>query len=303
MGPTVVLDAGDLLFPAADVTPAGADLARAELLLEAAGAFETAALGIGDRDLANGVEWLLERAKKAKVPLVSANLAMAGGEKPFEARRLVSVGGVKIGVTGLWLSNVLPPPTGFVAADPVETARAEAKALKSAGADLVVVLAHGPPNGARAVAEVEGVDLVIPSHTGPATTPQKAGSGYVIGAGREGRSVLKVDLSLGTSGPLVDSAAADRKRREIASMNAAIERGEKLLQGAKTAEEKAARARTLADYRTSLDTMKAELAAPVPPDARTFLSQEKLLGQGAPEDPVWAEKVRRLEEKYPAPPH
>ena len=301
----MVLDAGDLLFPKAGATPDAADLARAELLLEAAGALGTAALGVGDRDLANGVEWLRERAKQAKVPLVNANLTMTDGTRPFEAHRVIPAGAAKVGVTGIWLSHVLPPPAGFVAADPVETTRAEVAALRKAGADVVVVLAHGTPAGANAVAAVEGVDLVVPSHLGTGGAPQQppGGGGFVMASGHEGRSVLQVDLSLGAAGPLVDGSAADRARREIGAMTAAIDTAQRLLEGAKSAEEKAARARTLEDYRTRLDAMKAQAAKPVPSNANTFFSRLEVLGQGAPEDAVWAEKIRRLEEKHPAPAH
>lgn len=298
----MVLDAGDLLFPQVAMTPTPADVARAELLLDAAGAMGTAALGVGDRDLVHGVDWLVERAKRAKVPLLSANLALADGRRPFEAHRLIEAGKARVGVTGIWLANALPAPRGFTAADPVETAKAEAAALRKAGADVVVVLAHGTQAAAEAVAAVEGVDLVIPSHLGMAAQPRQPvpDRGFVLGAGHEGRSLLQIDLALGQPGPLVDASAADRARRELGGLQGAIATAERLLAGAKTAEEKAARARTLDDYRARRDRLKAEAARPVASTANTFHSQQRVLGNGSPESELWAEKVRRFEAQHPA---
>jgi 2',3'-cyclic-nucleotide 2'-phosphodiesterase (5'-nucleotidase family) len=299
----VVLDAGDLLFPQG-VKPGDAEVARAELLLEAAGEFGTAALAVGDRDLSHGVEWLTATAKKAKVPLLSANLATSDGKKPFEAHRVIEAGPTRVGVTGIWLSNAIPAPAGFTAADPVETAKAEVAALRKEGADVVVVLAHGTPVAANAIAAIEGVDLVIPSHVGSSGAPTRPGptAGFVVGAGNEGKGLLQLDLSLVGAGTLVDANSADRARREIASLSGAISTAERLLAGAKSDEEKASREKALADYRAKLEALKVEAAKPPPMDRSTLSAQQRILGKGSPENEVWAEKLRRLEAKFPPPP-
>jgi 2',3'-cyclic-nucleotide 2'-phosphodiesterase (5'-nucleotidase family) len=243
----------------------------------------------------------VKEARKKQVFLVSANLTRADGTRPFEAHRLVEVGGARVGITGLWLPG-FAPPDGLVAADPVATARAEAEALRKAGADLVVVLAHGTRVEALKVAAVEGVDLVIPAHekrAWPAERPE-ADRGWVMSAGFEGRSVLHLDLQLGHPGPIVDGSAAGRARRELPALQAQLAKVEERIAGSKSAEEKQARARVLEDLRKRIEQLKVEAAMPVP-TGKTFFSRQRYLSKTVPDDPAWAEKLRRIEEKYPSP--
>lgn len=296
-----MLDAGDYLFPST-AEPGEAELARAELLLEAAADFGTAAVNVGDRDLANGVEWLVKEAKQKKAPLVSANLTRADGSRPFEAHRLVEAGEARVGILGLWLPASGAPPEGLVAADPVATARTEAAALRKAGADLVVVLAHGTRVDALKVAAVEGVDLVIPAHEKRTWTPERpvAEGGWLVGAGYEGRSILHFDLTVGLPGPIVDGSAANRARREVGGLQMQIANAEKRVAAAKTPEEKQARQRVVEDLRKRQEELKAEASRPVQ-TGNTFYSRHRYLNREVPDDEVWAEKLRRVEEKYPSP--
>lgn len=298
----MVLDAGDYLFPDPAAAPGEAELARAELLLEAAVDFGTAAINVGDRDLANGLDWLVERAGKTKAPFISANLARPGGKRPFPAHRLVEAGEARVGVTGVWLPESGTPPDGLVAGDPVAAAREQAAALRKAGADVVIVLAHGTKRAAAKVAAVEGVDLVIPAHEKRAWPPeQPAGGGaYILGAGYEGRSLLHVDLAVGLPGPLVDGGAADRARREIGGMQVQLKNAERRLADAKTAEERAARSRVLEDFRKRAEELKARAGTPAA-TGNIFHSRHRQLSRQVPDDEVWAEKLRRVEEKYPSP--
>ena len=175
-------------------------------------------------------------------------------------------------------------------------------ALRKAGADLVVVLAHGTQAAAVEVAGLEGVDLVLPAHQGSSGAPRQAAPdrGFVLGSGYEGRAVLQIDLTLGHPGPLVDGSAADRARRELGGMQGALGNAERLHAEAKTAEERELRGRTLEAYRKRVAELKAVAATQPTGAANTFYSRSRVLGQTAPDDEVWAEKLRRVEEKYPS---
>ncbi|MFY0577114.1 hypothetical protein ACN28S_24855 [Cystobacter fuscus] len=101
--PWVLLDAGNALFrdPRRQDNPRL--LQKAELVLEQMEAQGTRAMAVGERDLAQGLDWLRKatggRGKKMK--LLSANLVDKAGKAPFPASLVVEAGGVKLGVVGV----------------------------------------------------------------------------------------------------------------------------------------------------------------------------------------------------------
>src|ERR1043165_656311 len=138
-GPVLLVDAGNALFESSFAARAKGQ-AKAEFILRTMGELKTAAMAAGARDLALGPEFLDKAARRAGVPVLSANLTK--DSKPiFPASTVVTVSGVKIGLVG-----VSPPIQGLDrfpsgrGEPPVKAALAEATKLRPK-VDLLVALA------------------------------------------------------------------------------------------------------------------------------------------------------------------
>jgi hypothetical protein len=156
------VDAGDLLFKNLEL----ADFEReqrtmkAELLLEAQAKLGVDVLTPGDGDLAFGLAFLVDGAKKNSLSYVSANLATPGGGLVFPASMVIERAGLKIGITGAIseeyaFEDAKPLPAHAAVQGAVEGLRAD-------GVDLVILLSHLGLKGDRAIAEaVPGIDLIF----------------------------------------------------------------------------------------------------------------------------------------------
>ncbi|QDU67541.1 UshA-like (seleno)protein [Engelhardtia mirabilis] len=100
---TLFIDAGDLFSDALRVD----DLKREQLLIKADemlgmwAELGCEAMGLGDLDLALGVEALQDLSARHGVPILCANLFDADGQRPFEQSIVLERGGLKIGVFSL----------------------------------------------------------------------------------------------------------------------------------------------------------------------------------------------------------
>ena len=145
------------------------------------------AMTLGNHDFTFGIPYLRRVVGEARFPITVANLKFRRGPglPPFIILDRVLRGDdghdhpIRIGVLGF-----LPPQTpeweprlrsAIACADIVETARQAVPAIRAAGADLVIALAHsgigdlrpgpGAENCATALAALPGVDAVIAGHT------------------------------------------------------------------------------------------------------------------------------------------
>jgi 2',3'-cyclic-nucleotide 2'-phosphodiesterase/3'-nucleotidase len=163
---------------------------------------------LGNHDFDYGIEMLEDVLADAGFPFVLANAQHPGNGEPFRPRHVMlerkveDVDGtshtLRIGVTGTvppqvarWNSAVLKDALVF--GDPVAAVDAEARALRAAGADIVVALAHSglgdialptpdqadtprdtfPENAALAIAALPDVDIVIAGHTHDVYPPSR----------------------------------------------------------------------------------------------------------------------------------
>jgi 2',3'-cyclic-nucleotide 2'-phosphodiesterase (5'-nucleotidase family) len=216
----LVVDAGDL-FDASR----GADenRRRAALVAAAVARAGLTALTPGEHDLALGLPALRRIVAGAKLPMVSANLYAAGGDRLFDADRLVEAAGVQIGLFG-----VSAPPTpadaarwraaGIEARDPVAAAREAVRSLRARGAGVVVALVHvgAPTESRRLVAAVGGIDWAVLGHSAlNLESPEKVGGARLLEAMSEGKNLGRLDLHV-VGGSLT---FADRAQRaEIAGI-------------------------------------------------------------------------------------
>lgn len=211
------VDAGDLLLPAPIpgqvAVDAGEIERRARLLFSGLRRIGLDAAVPGELDLSVGVERLSGWARAHKVALVAANVADRRGKPLFPADRLVSVGGVKIGVFGLLeLPTNEPAPAGadqYQIGDAATAARAEVQALRARGAQLIVGLWHLPRGLGRAhelLQQAPGVDFVVLGHNSYRAGPAESeGTARILQTTMMGKSLGRLDLHLvGGSRPFVD---------------------------------------------------------------------------------------------------
>ncbi len=194
----LVTGGGDLLAP----SPASLVLDAAP----AAAAWRAIGLGAatpGDRDLALGPGLLARRARESGARWTTANLR--AGDRPCcgaEARLLLDVGGVRVGVAGVTGEGAARAARADVdVADPVAAAREAVAALRAGGAEVVLLLAHGEAPLLEVLARVARPDVVLGGHEGtPLATP--VGPTAVVRAARGGRDVVQVDVWLEPDGAL-----------------------------------------------------------------------------------------------------
>jgi 2',3'-cyclic-nucleotide 2'-phosphodiesterase (5'-nucleotidase family) len=218
----LVVDAGNLLSPvraasdargASDKPPLRGELERrARLLAAASGRMGTTAFTPGAQDLALGVPLIRRLAKETHLPVVSANLRGADGALLFDADRVVTAAGLKVGVFGVTAAKGIAGVAGVEARDPVAAARDEVASLRARGAAIVVALLQvGTPAETRALlAAVPGIDWAVAGGTGlRLDTAEPDGGARMLGAMAEGKELGRLDLHV-VGGSL---AFADRGER------------------------------------------------------------------------------------------
>lgn len=224
--PRGLVDAGNLLLPPADdFDPVTREqhMVKARVIARAYRRLGALALNVGPADLVAGEALLAELQREGAVPFVSANVRPRREGGPQIARSFIRVvGGIRIGFTGV------ATPEKVAAAAPALTVlehgpalRMEVLALREAGAEVVIVLAHVGEGGAMGLAElVPETDLIIRAPGTPVersvSAPRRVGSVIVAEAGSHGQHVGRVTLRLNAEveRPLaLDDAGIKRFRR------------------------------------------------------------------------------------------
>lgn len=171
--PVVVADAGDFLFAEpsiAALTPDESSM-TGEFLAEVYGEIPVAAVNVGERDLALGIEFLQELAEMYGLPLVSANLTSLSGSPIFASHRIVEVGDARVLLTGVLsrtAGSEVSSLTGYqaVVQDPVRAVRSILQSAARA-TDTVVVLSQLTDAEERALAKaLPAVRVIVGSSAG-----------------------------------------------------------------------------------------------------------------------------------------
>ncbi len=205
-----MVDAGNLLLyrkqfranTPADAAVLGRRKARAEFIAQAYARMGTHGIAVGATDLALGLPLLQSVARAHRLPLLSANLQSAAGKRLFPANKIVTVGGVKIGIFGLTgeknIARVKIDPKLFKLADPAKTAQAQVKELRAKGAQLVIALAAVGHQMGRKVGEAaKGVDFLFVSGTGRhGERASRVGTSWMMEMSREGKYIGHLSLYL-----------------------------------------------------------------------------------------------------------
>ena len=164
------------------------------------------AVNIGEFDLALGIGYLKELAKKTDFPFISANIVDAGGAPIFPRYVIKKIGDKNVGILGLigdtsgMPGKVKEITNGEASvADIVAAATDVVKELEGK-VDYIVALTHQPANRDWVVARrVNGVDLVVGGHDkqrteDPLDVDNKA---RIVRSGEKGQylGMFEVDLA------------------------------------------------------------------------------------------------------------
>jgi len=124
---------------------------------------------LGEREFNFGQAFLLDRSKKTKIDVVSANIDYADTKKPFVKPYVIRKAcTVRVAFTGLIGKDIkirqLPSERGIEILDPFETAKKLIPELRGK-ADVVVVLSHLVLTDAQKLAlEAPGIDVMVFGH-------------------------------------------------------------------------------------------------------------------------------------------
>ncbi|MFN0250763.1 MAG: multiheme c-type cytochrome [Kofleriaceae bacterium] len=234
-GPTLVLDAGSVLYSKNPIPPhlEAQEEMKADLLISTyREALQVAAVGLGPADLAKGPD-------KLRVPRHVVNLA-ADTKVPVEAPKIVEVGGAKVGVFGVIAEGAVPA-TALAITDPVVAGKAAAAKLRADGAQVVVVLvqAAAKKDAVKLVREIGGADIAIGGLGATAPEPDdvepeatKVDGTWLVIPGNRGQVVSKLEVTLRSdqeagphgsggreAGPLVDAVGPGAAKAKIATID------------------------------------------------------------------------------------
>ena len=123
----------------------------------------------GNHEYDFGKAVFLERMGEARFPRYAANLRTADGAPlpDFKDRSIVTVGGVRIGLTGATYQDSprASDPGDLKFLPSVATLIDQAKALRAEGADFVVAVAHVTREQGYEVYRSDAIDLILTGHT------------------------------------------------------------------------------------------------------------------------------------------
>ncbi len=199
---SLVLDAGDLLYQTTSLPEGQREAANvaADALVAELARTKVASLVPGERDLAAGMPAYVKRVTEAKLPMLAANLLdKTTGKRPFPGRRVVTVGGVKVGLAGVVAKAPFERVADVQVHPPLaEAAAAELKALHAEGAQLFVLLAHDSARHLKDALPAEnGWNVIVTGHDRRGRREaERIGDALVVSGGDRGRQVGHLALDL-----------------------------------------------------------------------------------------------------------
>ncbi len=256
----LTLDAGDLFG-----NRTRQQLLQTEFLCEQTASFGYDAIGLGERDLNYGHEFLQRMIAEHGLPFTNANVRNAAtGELLLPEYRIVERGGVRFGIVSVMdpsqrIISMAARDIEYEVADPIATLRELLPRLRSQ-CDTVVLLSHLSARPTDALLrEVQGIDIAVVGHTFRSYNRERiVADTVVLAAVHEGRVIGRADLFVDQGdgrvmGVQVGITSLDDAVRDDATMLQAVE-----------------------DFLQSLEERRAEQRAAYPRDKGT--QEEMFLG-------------------------
>ncbi|MBA3818158.1 MAG: hypothetical protein H0X17_04655 [Deltaproteobacteria bacterium] len=219
-GPTLVVDAGSLLYSKSPVPPhldAQEEL-KADLLRDTyQQALGVAAIGLGPADLAKGSQQL-------RVPRHAANVSDPAVKT--EPPTIFEVGGSKVGVFGVVTADAI---SGVQVGDPVPAGKAAVVDLQQRGAQVIVALVQATTkkDAAKLAREIGGIDVTVAGLGLNAPEPEKIeieaqqiGEGWLVVPANRGQIISRLDVTVrdGGVGPLTDAVGSGVATAKLSSI-------------------------------------------------------------------------------------
>ena len=165
----------------------------------------------GNHEFDFGPETYARRRAEARFPFFAANLRAADGSllPGHQDRTILDVSGVKVGIVGLALETTpsLSSSGDLVFAPALETLRAQARELRTEGADLVVAVAHTDRATDFAIQEQRLVDVLLTGHDHDLRIIYD-GRTAMAESGQDGHYVVALELDIA-----VETEAGRRRAR------------------------------------------------------------------------------------------
>ncbi len=193
----VFVEAGDSFFslPEMEKGRLEREKLKARLMAEFFFRLKLDAFCPGERDFAAGLPFLKELEKESGATFVAANLEDGEGKHPFKASRLVERAGLKVGIIGIVGKEALSRVGGVKVSDPISALKSEIEKLHDSGAHAIIVLSHQGLEADKQTAAVEGVDLVVSSHSlDPLADPIRVKSAAIVQTQNQGQQIGSIRL-------------------------------------------------------------------------------------------------------------
>lgn len=162
---TLLFDGGDTLHGTKPVVDS-----KGEAVIPILNALQPDAL-VGHWDFGYGPEQLQKISNQLTFPILGCNVYREDGSNFLQPTALYEKEGVKIGVIGICamiVDKVMPEKMGegLKFTSGVEEVPKHIQQLKSAGADVIVLLSHnGFPQDVELLKQVDGIDICLSAHT------------------------------------------------------------------------------------------------------------------------------------------
>jgi len=177
----IVVEGGDMVGR----PDSAQDVLKTEVAVRSIAALGYAAMVPGEAELAFGIPKLAAIKTSSAVPMVLANVKDKASGKPLCEKPYITyktAGGLRVAVIGLMTEKVGEAmPLQEVSVTAVEPTRALKEVLPKAraAADLVLVISHAPIEESKKLAEIEGVDVILSTHSSDKPSMPKEGSNVV----------------------------------------------------------------------------------------------------------------------------
>ena len=201
---TLFLVAGDFLSPSILST-----YLKGQQMIATLNAIGLDAATFGNHEFDFGPNVLVERMREARFAWITSNVRdrrTGGAFGGAQHDRLVTLGGIRVGLLGLTLSETTQtssPGLDVVFDDPLRAGRETADALRLRGAQVVIALTHQDMAADRALGEVAAIDVIVGGHEHEPLVAE-AGRAIVTKAGSDARYLVQVDLWLTRDGRVVE---------------------------------------------------------------------------------------------------
>ncbi len=193
-GHVLVTFAGDTISPS---LLAGFDQGRH--MIDLLNQLDLTAMALGNHEFDFGPDVAVERVAEATFPVLSANSVRPDGQflAGVEPSIMVDAGPYRIGILGLTTQStaVKSSPGNVTFLDPVAVTDEHATALREAGADLVIALAHTDLGEDAGLIEQQAVDLILSGDDHILRTDYRDDLLYAE-SGAQADWVTRIDLTL-----------------------------------------------------------------------------------------------------------